>query len=149
MEKIKCEYCGEKINYFGHWRYVDVDKVVHKKCYDNYIKEHPIIIEEKEKIDTEKHYGLVWIGFIVIILSVFFGFIGGVVCILGGVILGIVLIAVGLNTQSRKEEMKVLADAINKSSKSKESPLEVLKMRYAKGEITKEEFEEMTKDLQD
>lgn len=30
---------------------------------------------------------------------------------------------------------------------SRETPLEIVKRRYAKGEITKEEFEEMKKDL--
>ncbi|MDI6799673.1 MAG: SHOCT domain-containing protein [Actinomycetota bacterium] len=31
----------------------------------------------------------------------------------------------------------------------KEEPLEVAKIRYAKGEISKDEFEQMKKDLQD
>ncbi|MBD3289791.1 hypothetical protein GF337_13370 [candidate division KSB1 bacterium] len=33
-------------------------------------------------------------------------------------------------------------------SKKEENPLDILKKRYAKGEITKEEFENMKKDLQ-
>lgn len=145
---LKCEYCGEKIDFFGHWRYVDKDIRVHSKCYNNYIKEHPII-EEKEKTDTETHNGLIWFGIIVIILGFCLGLIiGGVFCILGGLILGIVLIAVGLNKQSRREETKILVDAISKSPTSKETPLEILKMRYAKGEITKEDFEQMKKDLE-
>jgi len=35
-----------------------------------------------------------------------------------------------------------------KASKSEESALEILKKRYARGEINKEEFEQKKKDLQ-
>lgn len=35
----------------------------------------------------------------------------------------------------------------NKNGQSTESPLDILKKRYAKGEITKEQFEEMKKNI--
>ncbi len=34
-----------------------------------------------------------------------------------------------------------------KSEQGSETPMEILKKRYAKGEITKEQFEEMKKDI--
>jgi hypothetical protein len=46
---------------------------------------------------------------------------------------------------------KMIREMIDKNKagklETKESPLDVLKIRYAKGEITKEEFEQMKKDL--
>ncbi len=47
--------------------------------------------------------------------------------------------------------IKYLADQPSnyppKSNTDKEDPLQILKIRYAKGEITKKEFERMKKDL--
>ena len=47
---------------------------------------------------------------------------------------------------SDRRGRKVLAGIIAESPDS-ETPLEILKKRYAKGEITKEEFDQMKKDL--
>jgi len=55
----------------------------------------------------------------------------------GLVIVGIVLLVRWLAASSKKHEMGGVAD----------SPLEILKRRYARGEINKEEFEEKKKDL--
>lgn len=46
--------------------------------------------------------------------------------------------------------IRVMMKSGNKKSDSQnETPLEILKRRYAKGEITKEEFEERKNDLKD
>ena len=55
----------------------------------------------------------------------------------GLVIVGIVLLVRWLAASSQKHETGGGAD----------SPLEILKKRYARGEINKEEFETMKKDL--
>ena len=54
------------------------------------------------------------------------------------VIMGIVLLVKWLSASSGKDT----------GSFDKESPMEILKRRYAAGEIGKEEFEEKKKDLQ-
>jgi putative membrane protein len=40
------------------------------------------------------------------------------------------------------------SERVDNKSSDLESPLDLLKRRYAKGEITKEEFEQMKKDLE-
>jgi putative membrane protein len=63
----------------------------------------------------------------------------------GGMFMGIIfLIAIGLliyfivQTRKTKGQMPT----------QKESPLDILKMRYAKGEIVREEYERMKRDLE-
>jgi putative membrane protein len=44
--------------------------------------------------------------------------------------------------------IKIVMSGGKKAPKTNEAILEILKTRYAKGEITKEEFEQMKKDIQ-
>ena len=63
----------------------------------------------------------------------------------GGVFMWIIfLIVVGLLAYFIIEAIKSKSD----TSSSRETPIEILKKRYAKGEITKEEFDKMKKDLE-
>lgn len=55
---------------------------------------------------------------------------------------GIVLLIIFLIRYIQGSEKKHLPP-------SSEEPLEIIKRRYAKGEITKEQFEQMKKDLED
>jgi len=59
------------------------------------------------------------------------------IAVWGLVIVGIVLLVRWLAASSQKRETGGAAD----------SPLEILKKRYARGEINREEFENMKKDL--
>ncbi|MBC8231612.1 SHOCT domain-containing protein [bacterium] len=66
-----------------------------------------------------------------------YGMWGGIMMLVfwGAVIVGIVFLVKWIVNQSRTNQRK------------DESPLEILKRRYAAGEITKEEFEEKKRDL--
>jgi putative membrane protein len=97
--------------------------------------------------------GGVFVAFIIIVSSVWGGFWGdgwgmmggfgwgglmglGMVVFWGLVIWGIVLLVRGLTSAGGGE-----------SSRQDTSALEIIKRRYAKGEINKEEYEEKKKDL--
>lgn len=79
--------------------------------------------------------------------------VGGGLMIFGGIfalvgaglfgILGLVLLVVG-GVLAFKEGHKPIVESKEKEEKS----IDVLKMRYAKGEITSEEYEQMKKDLE-
>ena len=62
----------------------------------------------------------------------YFGFFMGIIFWIG-LIIGLIFLIKWLITQSGTKH---------------ETPLEILKRRYAKGEITKEDFERMKKDLE-
>ncbi|MBZ4686383.1 MAG: putative rane protein [Clostridia bacterium] len=70
-----------------------------------------------------------------------YGFGGGIGMILWWVIVVGLIVAIiyGLGGLGRKN--------YNVPNQPPQSPLEILKSRYAKGEITKEEFREMKKEL--
>ena len=57
----------------------------------------------------------------------------------GSGVVGIILVIVGAVTSGAKQDESQLEDD--------DEPIQILKERYAKGEITKEEFEQMKKDL--
>ncbi len=71
----------------------------------------------------------------------------GMMCGFGGwwmiffwiiIIIGIIFLVKWLVAQGRPD---------SKTAPTEESPLDILKKRYARGEITKEEFEQKKKDL--
>ncbi len=68
-----------------------------------------------------------------------FHFLGGgwMMILLWILIIAIILITIGVIMRGRT----------NQSNSKKESPLEILKERYAKGEISKEEFKERKSEL--
>jgi putative membrane protein len=65
------------------------------------------------------------------------GFPGGMFMMLLLVLLAAVVVYVLLKRQGESRQIEV----------PRETPLEIVKRRYAKGEITKEEYEEMKKEL--
>ena len=136
----KCDECNKPISIFGGSFNID-GKTVCPACEKK-------IRTGQEQDEVKSGQGWVILGFIIIGLSLFLG-VGGAVCALAGIVVGAVFILVGLLSQTRKAQFDKIVDKIEKSSKPEENPLEVLKMRYAKGEITKEEFEKMKKDLED
>lgn len=118
----------------------------------------------------------VLLGIVIIVLTVLFGWLGGAVCILAGLVLGIVLIAIGIVNPKKEDESQIKKsepdrrcpkcgrnipiDAdfcpyctyrfIKDDTKEKDNitSLEILKRRYAKGEITEDEYEKMKKKLE-
>lgn len=67
----------------------------------------------------------------------YFGFGGIIMWILFLIVIGVAVYLIVQATKSKGLE-----------SPFRETPMEILKKRYAKGEITKEEFEKMKKDLE-
>ena len=66
-----------------------------------------------------------------------FGYGGMFMWILFLILLGVVIYFIVQNTRSK-----------NLEGQSRETPIDILKKRYAKGEITKEDFDRMKNELQ-
>ena len=100
--------------------------------------------------------GAIFIGSLITIVSII-GFIIGDdyylyygapiygVCIVG-VFMGIILVLAGIYDYFQADKRE--KEKYNKKPKVEEESIKILKSRYAKGEITKEEFEQMKKDLE-
>jgi len=67
----------------------------------------------------------------------YFGFGGLIMWILFLIVIGVAVYLIVQATKAKGPE-----------SSFKETPMEILKKRYAKGEITKEQFDKMKKDLE-
>jgi len=67
----------------------------------------------------------------------YFGFGGWIMWILFLIVIGVAAYLIVQATRAKGPEIP-----------SKETPMEILKKRYAKGEITKEQFDKMKKDLE-
>ncbi len=67
------------------------------------------------------------------------------VLVIGGAVWLVMTLVRGNQSSIPANQAQVLATASTTLSNS--TPLEILKTRYAKGEITKEQFEEMRRDL--
>jgi len=79
---------------------------------------------------------------VVMVCSEYKNFLMG---IYGSGVLGIILIIVGAVVSGKKESEDIREV---EETEREYDPLDILKQRYAKGEISKEEFEKMKKDLE-
>jgi putative membrane protein len=63
-------------------------------------------------------------------------------------IVGFIVSLVGAVSPEKKNNIQVMKNETSSSIQTKDEALEILRTRYAKGEITKEQFEQMKKDLE-
>ena len=144
-----CEKCGKRIGLLDHSYYDSNNRIYFcdecGKLGSNKLREEGTVDAVKNGGSTGKSIMLT-IGVIFLILSFIFLFIF-VVCFVILLILGIICIFVGLMIKSRNVNEEIL-ETLKKSHESEKDPIKVLKLRYAKGEITKEQYEQMKKDLE-
>lgn len=156
----KCDECGKKIGVIGSYDHPikGEDKTVCKSCYDNLIKGENSYDTYNKDAGMNLRNDLLIAGIFLVIFGIGFYFLGSDMVYRGGfldlqtaslliyisyalIFIGISSIVIGIVLPKKQEKGAV-------SKENKVDANEVLKLRYAKGEIKKEEYEEMKKDIE-
>jgi putative membrane protein len=149
-----CSNCGKKLGFLeGNHYYNQQENKEYVYCNLCWDKEQDTNFQ-KFVNSQEHHEGkgsiakpiILTIGVIFLILCFIFFFIH-FVCFLFFVILAIICIFAGLMVKTRNVNEEIL-EVLKKPHEPEKNPIEVLKLRYAKGEITKEQYEQMKKDVE-
>jgi uncharacterized membrane protein len=143
-EEITCSVCSKKIKWYKSSKKIR-NKIYCKECYRTDTKEGQIIAIKKEIKDLEESGGGAWVFVILGIIGLFFYLVPGI----------IFFVIAGLISSSRKSKAAslraqlLLFDKKEKRMPSKKEPLDILKNRFASGDISEAEFLRKKKLLKD